>query len=44
MQEYVDHFLLLQSGLEHLFRISEHSEPVVTLSHRELPIPILVLA
>ena len=42
MEENVDHFLLLQSRLEHLLGVAEHSESVVTLAHLELPEPVLV--
>ena len=43
MKENVDHFLLFQSGLEHLFGVAEHSEAVVALADLELPVPVLVL-
>ena len=43
MEENVDHFLLLECRLEHLFGVAEHPETVVALAHLELPEPVLVL-
>ena len=43
MEENVDHFLLLQSRLEHLLGVAEHSEAVVALADLELPVPVLIL-